>query len=544
MDKNRFYLKNVIAMAICLAGMIMFSSCDPEENNSPAISVADKSSLAQEVFADNVQGKSDVNFTTTRAWTSSISTVPSPQMRAATNSSDWISISPQSGNAGTHTINIALKKNYTGTDRTAIITILCNGEDIKITVTQMGITKKGEIFVIDENGVLTNYTGPGGNVAIPEEVKEIAEQVFVGNSTITSVNIPASVITIGNYAFWNCTNLTTVSLVKNGRLQTIGDCAFKDTNITSMDIPTSIVEIGSLAFENCRKLLTVTFPENCNLKSIGAGVFLYSGITSIIIPSSITEIGNSAFETCFKLSTVIFSKNSNLETISENAFRYSGINSIEIPASVTTIGQSAFYSSGLTAIVFAKGGSLKTIGAMAFQLSGSIRSIEIPTSVEEIGEYAFSGCGYLTTVTFAENSRLQTIGGGAFAYCSGITSITIPASVTTLGSFAFGECKNLTNFTFAKNSNLRKIDSHAFYLSGITSIEIPSSTTTIGDWAFMHCVDLKKITVHWTNPKTLTYGKEIFYGLTTNEITLYVPIGTAGLYKKNLVWSEFNIVEK
>jgi hypothetical protein len=148
MQKKNFNLRNVVAIAICLAGMTIFSGCD-KDNDPPAISVADNNSLKQEVFADKEQGKSGVTFTTTGAWISSISTVSpsaqSVQMRAATNSPDWIWISPESGGAGTQTINIMLKTNTTGADRTAVITISCNGDKIKITVTQKGKTANNEI---------------------------------------------------------------------------------------------------------------------------------------------------------------------------------------------------------------------------------------------------------------------------------------------------------------------------------------------------------------------------------------------------------------
>jgi len=150
MSKDKLNLRKAVAIAICLAGMTMFSGCDTEENESSAISVADNSSLTQETFADNEQGSSGVTFTTTGAWTSSISEVSlsaqSVQMRSGTNPSDWISISPDHGNsAGTYTIAIILETNMTGADRTAIITISCNGTDITITITQKGITEDGEV---------------------------------------------------------------------------------------------------------------------------------------------------------------------------------------------------------------------------------------------------------------------------------------------------------------------------------------------------------------------------------------------------------------
>ena len=147
MTKRRLNLRKVVAIAICLAGMTMFSGCD-KGNDPNAISVADNKTLTQEVFADNVQGKSGVSFTTTGAWTSSISEVSpstkSVQMKAGTNSPDWISISPDNGGAGDWTISITLETNTTGADRTAVITISCNGDEIKITVTQKATTQSGE----------------------------------------------------------------------------------------------------------------------------------------------------------------------------------------------------------------------------------------------------------------------------------------------------------------------------------------------------------------------------------------------------------------
>ena len=146
MTKKSFNLR-IVAMIACLVvtGM-MLAGCN--KNNEPsAISVADVSSLTQEVFADNVCGNSSISFTTTGSWTSNISTVApsalSPQMKAKADSPEWISISPESGLAGAHTVDITLETNQTGEDRAAIITFSCNGTDISATVTQRATLKGG-----------------------------------------------------------------------------------------------------------------------------------------------------------------------------------------------------------------------------------------------------------------------------------------------------------------------------------------------------------------------------------------------------------------
>ena len=132
----RLNLRNVATIIACLAVSTSFWGCK-EKKDDPAITVANEQLLKQEVFADNLSGKTLTSFTTTGPWTSSIAeTTP----KAKSGKPDWISIDPASGDkAGTYNVSIILEPNTTGSDRTAVITILCKGEEIKITITQKGI---------------------------------------------------------------------------------------------------------------------------------------------------------------------------------------------------------------------------------------------------------------------------------------------------------------------------------------------------------------------------------------------------------------------
>ena len=160
MTKSRFNLRKVVAGVACFVGVAMFSGCDNKGDdpiNDDAITVSDNSSLTQEVFADNISGKSLTSFTTTGAWTSSISTVApksakSAQLRASsTDENQWLSITPDHGDkAGTYNIEIILEPNITGEDRTSEITITCKGENIKITVTQKGVKADGKPLSIKD----------------------------------------------------------------------------------------------------------------------------------------------------------------------------------------------------------------------------------------------------------------------------------------------------------------------------------------------------------------------------------------------------------
>lgn len=130
-------------------------ACNSDEENPKAITVADSRQLAQTVFADETEGADGVSITTTGAWTSSIgeTALRAVALRAA--APTWISISPDRGDkAGNYTIQITLVPNLSGVDRTAVITISCEGTEITVTVSQKG-TKEDGTVPETENPVLS-----------------------------------------------------------------------------------------------------------------------------------------------------------------------------------------------------------------------------------------------------------------------------------------------------------------------------------------------------------------------------------------------------
>jgi len=376
------------------------------------------------------------------------------------------------------------------------------------------------------------------HLILPNTLITIGEEMFY-QSDLRSVVIPTNVTTVGYSAFKRCSSLTTVTFEKESQLKTIGGDyyygAFSDcTALTSIEIPASVETIGNTAFSDCSSLATVTFEKGSRLKTIGNNAYYRcTSLTSIEIPASVETIEKKAFMHCSSLATVTFEKGSQLKTIAGDSYDgafsdCTALTSIEIPASVETIEATAFKRcSKLATVTFEKGSQLKTIGGGysssshfgtysdyygAFSDCSSLTSIEIPASVETIEATAFKRCSKLATVTFEKGSQLKTIGGGysssshfgtysdyygAFSDCSSLTSIEIPASVETIEATAFSDCSKLATVTFEKGSQLKIIGggySSSYYYgaflgcSSLTSIEIPASVETIEATAFKRCI--------------------------------------------------------
>ena len=309
------------------------------------------------------------------------------------------------------------------------------------------------------------------HLILPNTLITIGEEMFY-QSDLRSVVIPTNVTTVGYSAFKRCSSLTTVTFEKESQLKTIGGDyyygAFSDcTALTSIEIPASVETIGNTAFSDCSSLATVTFEKGSRLKTIGNNAYYRcTSLTSIEIPASVETIEKKAFMHCSSLATVTFEKGSQLKTIAGDSYDgafsdCTALTSIEIPASVETIEATAFKRcSKLTTITFEKGSQLKTIGGGyyssyyhgAFSDCSSLTSIEIPASVETIEATAFKRCSKLTTVTFEKGSQLKIIGGGfdtnvGYRYIYG----------------AFSELKNLMTVDMSACTQVEIIEECAFY---------------------------------------------------------------------------------
>ena len=282
---------------------------------------------------------------------------------------------------------------------------------------------------------VSGVKGASGEVTIPKSVKS-GENEY-------------AVTSIGDFAFSNCTGLTSIS------------------------IPAGVTSIGDGAFTGCEKLATVKFADGSQLTSIGNGAFSWcEGLKSITIPAGVTSIDNLAFLKCTGLKTVTFEKGSQLTSIGDKAFLW--CNKLETvtfegESQLESIGNGAFGGcENLRSITIPEG--VTSIGDEAFNSCSSLTSIEIPASVISIGEIAFGNCKKLETVTFEGENKLESIGEYAFWTCKNLGEVSIP-NRAKVASTAFYECEILIK----------------------TQAKKPAGATSIGVYSDKTCTDEYKV---------------------------------------------------
>ena len=382
-------------------------------------------------------------------------------------------------------------------------------------------------------------------LVISDGVTTIGSYAFYGCSGLTSVVIPNSVTSIGTSAFDGCSGLTSMTIPNS--VTSISDYAFSGcSGLTSVTIPNSVTTISSSAFSGCSGLTSVTIPNS--VTTISSSAFSgCSGLTSVTIPNSVTTISSSAFNGCSGLQKVIVPNidikkwcSITFGSSSDNPLYYAHhlysdenteITKLVIPNDVTSINSYAFYGcSGLTSVTIPN--SVTSIGSFAFSGCNGLTSVTIPNSVTSIGSYAFNSCSGLTSVTIPNS--VTRIGSYAFENCSDLTSVFIPNSVTSIGSYAFQGCSGLTSVTIG--NRVTSIGSYAFSgCSGLTSVTIPNSVTSISDRAFSGCSSLTSVRFENSKDNTpMTLGSNsVFSGCPLDEVYIgrklsYTKTSSAG----------------
>lgn len=281
-------------------------------------------------------------------------------------------------------------------------------------------------------GVIEGYRNRITTVTIPASVTSIADGAFRNCTALTTVTVPANVESLGSYVFDNCSALTTVNL-HNG------------------------LTLGDYAFNNCTALQAVTLPAD--LTAIPEGLF--KGCTSlqnVVLPAGVTSIGSYAYNGC------------------------SSIYTLDLPSTVETVGAQAFSRMEGLRFVTLNGGT-QSFGNDCFNFSNAIVSTTFNGTLEQ-----------WLAIDFA-NANAQPMSRSRNLFLNGqmLTDVVIPDGTTEIKAFAFFYDTLITRVTIP--ATVTRIDSMAFYrLTNLERIVLQGMPATVHADAF-RSVDKENVIV-------------------------------------------------
>ena len=351
------------------------------------------------------------------------------------------------------------------------------------------------------------------SIQIPDGVTSIGNHAFDGCESLAEVELSEELETIGNYAFMDCTSLEEIEFPK--KLKSIGSYGFKNTSLKEVELPEGLTTIESSAFENCGEL------------------------ESVYIPATLTTAGYyGIFKDCSKLTEVTFGEG--ITGIPANLFAESSITGIELPDTVLSIGNHAFREGKRLERIQIPDG-VTNIGNYAFDGCESLAEVGLSEELETIGNYAFMDCTSLEEIEFPKKLKsigtcgfkntslkevklpegLTTVESSAFENCVELENVSIPTTLTTVGYYGiFKGCSKLTEVTFGEGITV--IPTNLFAESSITRIEIPETVTTIGERVFRANKSLLAVNI---GKNVVTMGKDIFSG--ADQAVIYCYSGSA-----------------
>ena len=360
--------------------------------------------------------------------------------------------------AGETTVTVSLEGANSATFTVKVI----DDSDEEVTLDNDTLDKLFELNLVDQDS---------------ENKSELTELNFPGAFTYTDSK-KYKIISISEGMFANCASLESIEIPNS--VTTIADGAFYKTPIKEITIPDSVTSLG-YAFGNCTSLEKLIIGNG--LTEIKDRQFLANnGLTSL----KTVTIGNS------------------VKTIGYAAFDGTKIEEITIPNSVTTIADGAFAGTPIKEVTIPD--SVTSLG-YAFSYCSSLEKLTIGNGITEIQESQFCASNGLTSLKIVTiGNNVTTIGNSAFSGTK-IEEITIPDSVTSFGT-AFYNCKSLEKLTIG--NGITEIQAGQFYeLSALKTVTIGNSVKTIGEDAFSGCTSLKL-----TLPNQVeTIGADAFLGV-------------------------------
>ncbi len=473
-------------------------------------------------------------------------------------------------------------KNVIGKGSLILLLLLCcvvaSAQQVEVTLTIAGTLS--EKIATDQKYAITSLkvSGPINGTDV-RYLREMAGWDYKGYSTsgklaeldLTDANIVegGNVYYDGYYGVYNTKN------------NVLGDYIFTNCKLTSIKLPNSVTSIGDYAFSNCSSLYSITVPSS--VISIGSSAFSNNLKKVIMLPNSAPPglssvfgrtwqgmfyVANNNYNNISRLGTVkVYPHLSSLfevdgvvyvpvnpsqrtcdvidcnyndtigdivipQTVSykgvamrpQNVNKYSFVNSTKKGklnlSNNGTVGEYAFeYCENLTSAVLSNKGS---VGYCALSGCKNLTSAVLSNN-GTVGAYALSGCKNLTSAVLSNNG---TVGAYALSGCSSLESVVVGDGVTSLGNYCFEDCKSLSKLTIS--DNVTEIGNDAFSNSGLKTFSCPSELTSLGYSAFSNCKSLTEVKI---NGKLTALSKWLFEGCSSlSGLSIPANVKSVGNY--------------
>ena len=402
---------------------------------------------------------------------------------------------------------------------TSIASNICNGCSnlTSIYIPDNGVYKSTDNMLFTADGK-TLIRGINGNVQVPNGTLSIGQYAFAQLPNLSTVSLPSNFNTIGDSAFSDCTNLVNIT----GNVKEICGAAFNNTSLSSAFLPNGVISVHSNAFSDCSKLVSAFICPNINYLDSSNLFYNCQNLTDVTISAADGDayiINTAMFYNCSALSYIDLQ--GEITAINSHAFSdCSSLTSIVLPSAISKIDSDFFQMSGSNnqyPWLVLREKSAKEISVMQnypWNLDkthiwpGEKCTFATANGSNKQQPFFISGqldaddlSGVHDIRKLEVGSNVTSIGVSALSSQSYLEYVNLPDSVSSIGASAFAQCDG-----------------------SLTSINIPSSVTSIGDYAFANGI-LKTIMFFGDAP---TVGTEIFNGIDPAYATVYVHISASG----------------
>ena len=324
-------------------------------------------------------------------------------------------------------------------------------------------------------------------------------------SELQSVTIPATVLSIGEYAFSNCQYLSYVSMQEG------------------------ILNLGKYVFQGCSSLANISLPNS--IKELGYECFRGTAISSFTCPDSLRTIGGWCFCNCKSLTNVTF--NDSLNVISDMAFYDCPLAELHLPIGLRSIGVNTFQYAQFKKVIIPQNVTI----VQGFQHCEELEELVLPDSVIEITN--INHCFKLNKLDLKHCEYLNKIGPSAFAYAA-FKELEFPDTVYTWVS-------DYDKWGWDIPGTRRKIESKltisgsAFAYLDLEKLVITHAVSNLSG-AFKETT-IKDVYVKQEVPMSIA-DESTFTAKTYLTGVLHVPVGKKKAYSSAKVWKNFtNIID-